>query len=116
MKEAARATAAATCLPSRGELADGYAQLKARIDRIANQAEAEGSLKIALSGLNSIRQTLDSLSRLAGSEEADVNGAIHTQINFELLFQRIIQRFDDDAVMKERLAQALLEADDEFAA
>src|SRR6516164_6277671 len=59
MKETARGTAAVACLPSRGQLGSAYAELKDRIDRIASQAEAEGSLKTALSGLNSVRQTLD---------------------------------------------------------
>src|SRR6516164_4390367 len=70
MKETARGTAAVACLPTRDELGNAYSELKQRIDRIASQAEAEGSLKVALSGLNSIRQTLDSLSRLLASATA----------------------------------------------
>ena len=66
MKEVSRGTAAVACLPSKDELSSAYFDLRARIDQIVTQAEQQGSLQVALSGLNSIRQTLDSLSRLAG--------------------------------------------------
>jgi hypothetical protein len=113
MKETARGTAAVACLPTRDELGNAYAELKQRIDRIASQAEAEGSLKVALSGLNSIRQTLDSLSRLAGHDQAQVNVAVQTDINLDLVFERIIKQFDHEPDIKSRIAQALLDLDHE---
>jgi hypothetical protein len=61
MKEIARGTAAATCLPSKEALNNAYFDLQARIDQIVTQAEQQGSLAVAISGLNSIRHTLDSL-------------------------------------------------------
>jgi hypothetical protein len=115
MKEAARGTAAVACLPTRDELGNAYAELKLRIDRIASQAEAEGSLKVALSGLNSIRQTLDSLSRLAGHDQAQVNVAVHADINLDVLFERIIKLFDHEPKIKSRIAQELLNVDHEQA-
>jgi hypothetical protein len=115
MKEAARGTAAVACLPTRDELGNAYAELKLRIDRIASQAEAEGSLKVALSGLNSIRQTLDSLSRLAGHDQAQVNVAVHADINLDVLFERIIKLFDHEPNIKSRIAQELLNVDHEQA-
>jgi hypothetical protein len=115
MKETARGTAAVACLPTRDELGNAYAELKQRIDRIASQAEAEGSLKVALSGLNSIRQTLDSLSRLAGHDQAQVNVAVHTDINLDLVFERIVKQFDHEPDIKSRIAQALLNVDHEQA-
>ena len=66
MKETARGTAAVACLPSKENLNEAYFELRTRIDGIVTAAQQQGSLQIALSGLNSIRQTLDSLSRLAG--------------------------------------------------
>ena len=66
MKEVARGTAAVACLPSKDELNSAYFELRARIDQIVVQAEQQGSLAVAISGLNSIRHTLDSLARLAG--------------------------------------------------
>ncbi len=65
-KEAARGSAAVALLPSKENLSAAYADLCGRIDEIVAQARQQGSLNIAISGLNSIRQTLDSLSRLAG--------------------------------------------------
>ena len=111
MKEAARGTAAVACLPTRDQLGDDYADLMQRIDRIVSQAEKEGSLKVALSGLNSIRQTLDSLSRLAGHDQAQVNVAVHADINLDLVFERVIKQFDHEPEIKSRLAQALLSSD-----
>src|SRR5262249_6135855 len=65
-KEAARGSAAVALLPSKETLGSAYADLQVRIDQIVEQAQQQGSLNVAISGLNSIRQTLDSLARLAG--------------------------------------------------
>jgi transposase-like protein len=76
MKDAARGTAAVALLPSKEILSGQYRGLCGRIDQIVAQAQAEGSLAVAVSGLNSLRQTLDSLARLAGHI-----GAGGTQVN-----------------------------------
>jgi transposase-like protein len=68
MKEAARGTAAMTLLPSKEDLGAAYLGLMKQIDEIVAQARQEGSLKVAISGLSSIRQTIDSMSRLAGHD------------------------------------------------
>ena len=117
MKEVARGTAAVTCLPSKDDLNQAYFDLRARIDQIVQQAQEEGSLKVALTGLNSIRQTLDSLTRLAGFDRqgTEVNIAVQTNLNLGLtqIVERIIRNFDHDPELKARIAQALLEVDDE---
>ena len=73
-----------------------------------------------MSGLNSIRQTLDSLSRLAGFDRqgTQVNVAVQTNVNLDLrqIAERVIQRFDHEPELKARIAQALLEVDNEHAA
>jgi len=117
MKEAARGTAAVACLPSKDELGSAYADLKTRIDQIVRQAEAEGSLKVALSGLNSIRQTLDSLSRLSGFDRqgTEINVAVQTNIHVEIqaIAQRLIREFDHEPDLKARIARTLMEVDHE---
>jgi len=75
-KEAARGTAALTLLPSKETLSGAYLELRDRIDQIVTQAQQQGSLAVAVSGLNSLRQTLDSLARLAGHDRAQVNVAV----------------------------------------
>jgi hypothetical protein len=115
-KEAARGTAAAALLPSKETLSDAYWGLRSRIDQIVAQAEQEGSLAVAVSGLNSIRQTLDSLARLAGhTGGAQVNVAVQTNVNVDLtrIVERLIQSFDHEPDLKVRIAQALVEIDDE---
>src|SRR6188472_664800 len=67
---------ALACLPSKDQLNSAYSELCQRIDQIVKQAEQEGSLRVAIAGLNSIRQTLDSLTRLAGYDRR-----IDTQVN-----------------------------------
>jgi hypothetical protein len=120
MKETARGTAAVACLPSKENLNEAYFELRTRIDQIVTAAQQQGSLQIALSGLNSIRQTLDSLSRLAGFDRqgAQVNVAVQTNVNVDLalIAERVIRQFDHEPEMKARIAQALLEVDDEQAA
>jgi|SRR6185312_8494041 len=117
MKETAQGTAAIACLPSKDELGDAYADLKKRIDQIVRHAEAEGSLRVALSGLNSIRQTLDSLSRLAGFDHqgTQVNVAVQTNIHVEIraIAQRLIREFDLEPELKARIARTLMEVDNE---
>jgi hypothetical protein len=120
MKEVARGTAAITCLPSKEELNNAYFELRA-IDQIVSQAEEQGSLAIAISGLNSIRHTLDSLMRLAGYDRpvgSQVNVAVQTNVNLDLsnLAERLSKRFDHEPELKGRIAQALLEIDDEQSA
>src|ERR1700747_105910 len=114
----ARGTAAITCLPSKDDLNNAYFELRARIDQIVSQAEEQGSLAVAISGLNSIRHTLDSLTRLAGYDRPigpQVNVAVQTNVNVELtqITERLIQHFDHEPELKARIAQALLEIDDE---
>jgi hypothetical protein len=118
MKEMAHGTAAVALLPSKEKLSGAYFDLRTRIDEIVAQAQAEGSLSVAIKGLNSLRQTLDSLSRLAGHDQAGstaVNVAVQTNVGLDLtnLAERLISRFDHEPDLKARIAQALMEIDDE---
>jgi hypothetical protein len=118
MKEAARGTAAVALLPSKENLSGAYLDLRNRIDQIVAQAQAEGSLAVAVSGLNSLRQTLDSLARLGGhigSAAVQVNVAIQNNVNVNgaQIAERLIAQFDKEPELKARIAQALLRLDDE---
>ena len=115
-KEAAQGTAAVALLPSKESLGGAYLDLRNRIDQIVAQAQQEGSLSVALQGLNSIRHTLDSLGRLAGHDRAggtEINVAVQTNVHIDLtrIADRLIDRFDHEPDVKERIAQALLEID-----
>jgi hypothetical protein len=117
-KEAARGTAAVELLPSKEILTGHYLELRNQIDQIVTQAQQKDSLKVAISGLNSMRQTLDSLARLAGHLQpagTQVNVAVQTNVNVvaEQFAERLIQKFDNEPQLKERIAQALLEVDHE---
>jgi hypothetical protein len=50
-KEVARGTAAIALLPTKETLGGAYLELRNRIDQIVTQAQAEGSLAVAVSGL-----------------------------------------------------------------
>jgi hypothetical protein len=119
MKEAARGSVAVACLPDKEDLSSAYFELRSRIDEIVAQAKAEGSLQTALSGLNSIRHTLDSLSRLSGFDRQgpQINVAVQTNVNVELraIAQRLIAEFDREPELKARIARALVEVDHEHA-
>ncbi len=121
MKQVSRGTAAITCLPSREDLNAAYFDLQARIDEIVNEAQQQGSLAIAISGLNSIRHTLDSLARLAGYDRpagAQVNVAVQTNVQLDLtqIAERVITQFDHEPELKARIAQAILGVADEQSA
>jgi len=115
MKETARGTAAVALLPSKESLGGAYFDLRDRIDQIVTQAQAEGSLAVAVSGLNSLRQTLDSLARLAGygTASAQVNVAVQTNVSFgpAQIADRLIEHFDHEPELKARIAQALVAID-----
>ncbi len=117
MKEISRGTAAVACLPTRDELNQAYFDLRSRIDQIVTQAEQQGSLQVALSGLNSIRHTLDSLSRLSGFDRqgTQVNVAVQTNVNLDLAHIRtkLVEAFDHEPEVKARIAKTLLEVADE---
>ena len=117
-KDAARGSAASELLPSKETLSSAYGELRARIDQIVEQAQEQGSLNVAISGLNSIRQTLDSLARLAGHLQpasTQVNVAVQTNVNVgaKQIAERLIQEFDHEPELKARIARALLEEDHE---
>lgn len=115
-KDAARGSAAFALLPSKENIGNAYIDLRVRIDEIVKQAQEQGSLNVAISGLNSIRQTLDSLARLAGHLQpagTQVNVAVQTNVNVgaRQIAERLIQQFDHEPELKARIAQALLEVD-----
>ena len=117
-KDVARGSAALALLPSKEALSGAYFELQHRIDQIVAQAQQEGSLKVAISGLNSVRQTLDSLARLAGHLQpagTQVNVAVQTNVNVSAkqIAERLIQKFDHEPQLKAQIAQALVEVYDE---
>jgi hypothetical protein len=118
MKDVARGTAAVALLPSKETLSGAFTDLASQIDGIIAQAKADGSFKLALSGLNSLRQTLESHARLAGhigAAGAQVNVAIQNNVNVNVtqIAERLISKFDREPDMKARIADALLEIDQE---
>jgi hypothetical protein len=117
MKEAALGTAAVACLPSKEDLNGAYFDLRGQIDEIVKEAKARGSLRIALSGLNALRHTLDSVSRLSGFDRqgTQINVAVQNNLNVEVrtIADRLIQAFDREPDVKARIAQTLVEMDDE---
>ena len=117
-KEAAQGTAAIALLPSKETLSGAYFELRNRIDQIVEQAQQQGSLNVAISGLNSIRQTLDSLARLAGHLQpasTEVNVAVQTNVSVATvqIAERLIRAFDHEPELKAHIAQLLLEDDHE---
>jgi len=118
MKETARGSAAVALLPSKENLTGAYFDLRDRIDRIVAQAQAEGSLSIAISGLNSLRQTLDSQARLAGHlgiGAAQINVAVQNNLTLDVrqISELLMAQFDQEPELKARVARALVQLDDD---
>lgn len=113
-KEAARGSAAVALLPSKETISAAHLELIKRIDDVITQAQEQGSLNVAISGLNSIRQNLDSLARLAGHLQTagtQINVAVQNNVNISAMqiAERLIERFDGEPELKARIAQALME-------
>jgi hypothetical protein len=117
MKAVSRGAAAVACLPSKEALNGAYFDLRNQIDEIVVRAKAEGSLQTALNGLNSIRHTLDSLSRLSGFDRqgTQINVAVQTNVNVEIraIAQRLVEAFDREPELKARIARILMEQDND---
>jgi len=69
-REPTRGTVALALLPSKETMAERYDALGARIDEIIEAAKGSGSLMVAIQGLGQLRQTFDSISKLAGHTTA----------------------------------------------
>ena len=122
MKEVARGTAAVACLPSKDDLNSAYFDLRTRIDEIVAQAQAQGSLAVAIAGLNSLRHTLDSLSgsrAMTGRSARKSMSRCRTTCAYRprhSSLERLSEKFDQEPELKARIAQALVEIDDGQAA
>src|SRR5262245_14910034 len=118
-KDTARGSAAVALLPSKESLGSAYTDLQARIDEIVTEAQRQGSLNIAISGLNSIRQTLESIARLTGHLQpagTQVNVAVQTNVNAGAaqIAERLIEAFDRQPELKAQIARALMEVNYDY--
>jgi hypothetical protein len=117
-REAARGSAAMALLPGREMVAGHYLELCQRIDQIVQQAERQGSLSVALNGLNSVKRTLDSLVRLAGHDrpptgDADATSHGGASLDVAQIAARLTIEFDGEPAIRARIAKALADFDDE---
>jgi len=117
-QETARGSAALALLPGRETVAGHYLELCQRIDQIVQQAERQGSLSIALNGLNSVKRTLDSLVRLAGHDRPVASAANTTsrdgpELDVAQIAARLTVEFDGEPDIRARIAKALADFDDE---
>jgi len=120
MKEAARGTVALASLPSKDELHHAYVDLLSQFDDVITQAKQQKSIPDTLKALNAFRQTLDSVTRLAGHDRSDtqINVAIQNNVTIETsdLATRLIAKFDREPNIKGRIAEVLMEIDHDLAA
>jgi hypothetical protein len=80
--------------------------LREEVEQILAQYEEWGSLRAAISGLNSILQILDSLSRLADCDRAgQINLAVQSNVNIDMtrIAELLTQRFDQEQELKARI-------------
>jgi hypothetical protein len=77
-----------------------------KIEQILAQDEGRGSLRVAISGLNSILGILDSLSRLADCDRAgQFNLAVQSNVNIDMtrIAELLTQHFDQEWELKARI-------------
>ncbi len=89
-REPTRGTIALATLPSKEVMADKYHALGTRIDGIIEAAMGSGSLMVAIQGLGQLRQTLYSVSKLAGHTTAPApQVSIGIQINADSIAEKL---------------------------
>ncbi len=106
-KRNTQAALAIAALPTRQELGSSYMALTHRIDGIIAAAERQGSLAVAIQGLNSLRQTLDSIAHLAGHDTPTVAVQINTAPVDTSVFVAALVAASPDAESRLRFAQAM---------
>src|SRR3984957_14316678 len=79
-----RAFQALASLPSLEEVGAAYSSIGARIDAIAEKAERDGSLAVALMGLKELRSTVTAQAQLAGHVGSGAPVQVHTQVNVDM--------------------------------
>ena len=79
-----RAFQALASLPSLDEVGAAYSAIGARIDAIAEKAERDGSLAVALMGLKELRATVTAQAQLAGHIGSGGQVHVNTQVNVNL--------------------------------
>ncbi len=89
-KQQSKATVAFASLPSQDELCLAYNDLRGRIDAVVQEAQSKGSLAIALQGLGHLRQTLDSLVKLAAPAPLPPQVTVNVDVSVNTAVQQII--------------------------
>ena len=84
------------------------------MDEIGVQAQNQGSLNIAITGLNSIRQPVNGLARLAGhllpaSAQVNITDQTNVDAGAGQVAERLIQELDSNPKLKAQIAQILME-------
>jgi hypothetical protein len=115
VKRTGKAFMALACLPSADEVGAAYSAIATRIDAVANKAETEGSLAVALVGLRELRATVTAQAQLAGHVGSGAQVQVNTQVNVDLgaAVREIIAalRPPPDAAIPPELAVHLGDAD-----
>ena len=117
-KEEARGTAAVALLPSKETLSGAYFELRDRIDQIVARAEQQGSLSVAVSGLNALQARLSTVWRglpamidrrprrsMSQCKQAMSHRQISEPTQIAERLKARIQRFDQEPDVKARIAQ-----------
>ena len=100
-------------LPTREEVAGGFASIRWQLDTIVDAARAKGQLSISVAALDGLRKTWADTARLARHDRpADTN--IQLNVNTGPTISIVIDKLlavVDDMVTRDKLASVLLELD-----
>ena len=68
-------------LPTREEVAGGFASIRSQLDGIVADAKARGQLSISVAALDGLRKAWADTARLAGHDRpADINVAVNVTV------------------------------------
>ena len=100
-------------LPTREEVAGGFASIRSQLDGIVADAKAKGQLSISVAALDGLRKTWADTARLAGHDrpaDTNIQVNVNTGPNITIIIDKLLAVVDD-AATKEKLATALLDLD-----
>ena len=100
-------------LPSREEVAGGFASVRRQLDEIVDVARAKGQLSVSVAALDSLRKSWADVARLAGHDRPAGDTNIQLNVNsgptINIIVDRLLAIVEDLPDVRARMADALLD-------
>src|SRR3954469_6410988 len=99
-------------LPTREEVAGGFASIRSQLDTIVDAARAKGQLSISVAALDGLRKTWADTARLAGHDrpvDTNIQLNVNTGPTISIVVDKLLAIVDDLPEIRVRIAEALID-------